>query len=240
MIDEGDFKDGVKRASQAIEIAKQHNLPEREKIENIALTVQYGKLRHLFDSAQEKCESQKFDEVLNLAHQCLELSEILKDVHWCSEVLSMLGQIKAHQGDYEGGVQDLEKAVSLLQENQLDGVEELQEIIFIVKNNEAVRLHEKANFAAQKGNLEEAIELAQKAYEFQCSVNHKNIQPATLGLLGQLLLAQNRSAEGLKQLQQALDIAQELQAQEAINQLQEMISVFSRKIEDQDIGGEQL
>jgi hypothetical protein len=59
-------------------------------------------------------------------------------------------------------------------------------------------------------------------------------------LLGQLLLAQNRSAEGLKQLQQALDIAQELQAQETINRLQEMISIFSREIEDQDIAGEQL
>ncbi|MEH2400015.1 tetratricopeptide repeat protein [Nostoc sp.] len=240
LIHEGDFAEGVKRASQAIEIAKQHNLPEREKIENIALAVQYEKLRHLFDSAQEKCESQEFEEVLNLAHQCLELSEILKDVHWCSEVFSMLGQIKAHQGDYQDGVQDLEKAVSLAQENQLDGVDELQEIVFTVKNNEAVRLYEQANFAAQQGNIEEAIELARKAYEFQCSVNHKNSQPATLGLLGQLLLAQNRSAEGLKQLQQALDIAQDLQAQEAINQLQEMISVFSRKIEDQDIGGEQL
>lgn len=152
----------------------------------------------------------------------------------------MLGQIKAHQDDYQGGVQDLEKAVSLAQENQLDGVDELEEIIFTVKNNQAVRLHEQANFAAQQGNLEEAIELARKVYEFQCSVNHKNSQPATLGLLGQLLLAQNKSAEGLKQLQQALDIAQELQAQETINRLQEMISVFSRKIEDQDIGGEQL
>lgn len=240
LIDEGDFKEGVKRASQAIEIAKQHNLPEMEKIENIAIAVQYGKLRHLFDSAQEKCESQKFDEVLNLAHQCLELSEILKDVHWCSEVFSMLGQIKAHQGDYQGGIQDLEKAVSLAQENQLDRVNELQEIIFIVKNNGAVRLHEQANFAAQQGNLKEAIELARKAYEFQCYVNHKNTQPATLALLGQLLLAQNRSEEGLKQLQQALDIAQELQVEEVINRLKEMISVYAREIEDENINGEQL
>ncbi|MEH2289227.1 tetratricopeptide repeat protein [Nostoc sp.] len=200
LIHEGDLREGVKRASQAIEIAKQHNLPEREKIENIALAVQYGKLRHFFDSAQEKCESQEFDEVLNLAHQCLELSEILKDVHWCSKVFSILGQIKAHQGDYQGGVKDLERAVSLALENQLDGVDDLQEIIFTVKNNEAVRLYEQANFAAQQGNIEEAIELARKAHEFQCSVNHKNSQPATLGLLGQLLLAQNRSAEGLKQL----------------------------------------
>ncbi|MFN6486238.1 MULTISPECIES: tetratricopeptide repeat protein [unclassified Nostoc] len=240
LIHEGDFAEGVKRASQAIEIAKQHNLPEREKIENIALAVQYEKLRHLFDSAQEKCESQKFEEMLNLAHQCLELSEILKDVHWCSEVFSMLGQIKAHQGDYQGGVRDLERAVSLAQENQLDGINELQEIIFTVKNNEAVCLYEQANFAAQQGNIEEAIELARKAYEFQCSINHKNSQPATLGLLGQLLLAQTKSDEGLKQLQRALDIAQELQAQETIDQLQEMISVFSGQIEDQDIGGEQL
>ncbi|MEH1997294.1 MAG: tetratricopeptide repeat protein [Nostoc sp.] len=240
LIHEGDFREGVKRASQAIEIAKQHNLPERENIENIALAVQYEKLGHLFDSAQEKCKSQEFEEVLNLAHQCLELSEILKDAHWCSEVFSMLGQIKAHQGDYKGGVQDLQTAVSLAKENQLDGVDELQEIIFTVKNNEAVRLYEQANFAAQQGNIEEAIELARKAYEFQCSVNHKNSQPATLGLLGQLLLAQNRSDEGLKQLQQALDIAQELQVQEVINQLQEMISVYAREIEDQNINGEQL
>lgn len=240
LIHEGDFKQGVKRASQAIEIAKQHNLPEREKIENIALAVQYEKLRHLFDSAQEKCESQKFDEVLNLAHQCLELSEILKDVHWCSEVFSMLGQIKAHQGDYQSGVQDLERAISLVQENQLDGVDELQEIIFIVKNNEAVRLHEQANSAAKQGNLEEAIQLARKAYEFQCYVNPKNTQPATLGLLGQLLLAQNRSEEGLKQLQQALDIAQELQVQEVIDHLLKLISVYAREIEDQNIDGEQL
>ncbi|MBD0303441.1 MAG: tetratricopeptide repeat protein, partial [Tolypothrix sp. T3-bin4] len=232
LIHEGDFKEGVKRASQAIGIAKQHNLPEREDIENIAIAVQYGKLRHLFDSAQEKCESQNFDEVVNLAHQCLELSEILEDVSWCSEVFSMLGQIKAHLGDYEGGVQDLERAVSLAQENQFDGIDELQGIIFTVKNNEAVCLYEQANFAAQQGNIEKAIELARKAYEFQCSINHKNSQPATLGLLGQLLLAQNRSDEGLKQLQQALNIAQELQAQEVINQLQEMISVYAREIED--------
>jgi tetratricopeptide (TPR) repeat protein len=234
LIGEGDFKEGVKRAYQAIEIAKQHNLPEREKIENIALAVQYGTLRQLFDSAQQKCKSQKFDEVLNLAHQCLELSEILEDVYWSSEVLSMLGQIKAHEGDYEDGVKDLKRAVSLAQENQLDGVEELEEIILGINNNQAVRLHEKANSAAQEGNLLEAIELAQKAYEFQYSINHKNTQPATLGLLGQLLLAQNKSDEGLKQLKQALNVVQELQAEELINQLQEMISVFSKQIEDQD------
>jgi len=238
LIHEGDFSEGVKRASQALEIAKQHDLPEREDIENIAIAVQYEKLRHLFDSAQEKCKSQEFEEVLNLAHQCLELSEILKDVHWCSEVLSMLGQIKAHQGNYEDGVKDLKRAVSLAQENQLDRVEELQEIILVINNNQAVRLHKKANSAAQQGNLEEAIELARKAYEFQCSVNHKNTQPATLGLLGQLLLAQNKSDEGLKQLHQALNIAQELQVQEVINQLQEMISVYSREVEGQNIDAE--
>lgn len=234
LIGEGNFREGAKRASQAIEIAKQHNLPERENLENIAFAAQYGKLNYFFEEAQKKCESQEFDEALNVTQQCLELAEILGDVHWCSELLSMLGQIKVHQYDYEGGMQDLERAVALAQENQLDGVDELQQIIFAVNSHEAVRLYEQAYSAAQQRKLEEAIKLTQKAYEFQCSVNHKNTQPATLCLLGQLLLASNRTEEGLKRLQQALDIAQELQAQGIINQLQEMISVFTKGIEDQD------
>nr|WP_228014381.1 tetratricopeptide repeat protein [Fortiea sp. LEGE XX443] len=235
LIGEGNFKEGVKKASQAIEIAKLHNLPERENIENISVAVQYGTLKNIFNSAQEKCKSQQFDEVLNLGYQCLELSELLEDVYWASEVYSMLGQIKAHLGNYEDGIKDLKKAVSLAQENQLDGVEELQKIILAINHNQAVRLHEAANSAAQERNLAEAIKLARKAYEFQCSINYKNIQPVTLGLLGQMLLAQNQSDKGLKQLQQALNIAQELKAQELINQLQEMISVYARKIKDRDI-----
>lgn len=227
LIGEGKFQEGVKKASQAIEIAKLHNLPEREDIENIALAVQYGTLKNIFDSAQKKCKSQQFDEVLNLGYQCLELSELLEDVYWASEVYSMLGQINAHLGNYEDGIKDLKKAVSLAQENQLDGVEELQKIILAINHNQAVLLHEKANSAAQERNLVEAIELARKAYEFQCSINYKNIQPITLGLQGQLLLAQNQSDEGLKKLQQALTIAQELKEQELINQLQQIISLYA-------------
>ncbi|MBE9205370.1 tetratricopeptide repeat protein [Nostoc sp. LEGE 06077] len=239
LIGEGNFKEGVKKASQAMEIAKLHNLPERENIENISVAVQYGTLKNIFNSVQEKCKSQQFDEVLNLGYQCLELSELLEDVYWASEVYSMLGQIKAHLGNYKDGIKDLKKAVSLAQENQLDGVEELQKIILAINHNQAVRLHEKANSAAQEKNLVEAIEIARKAYEFQCSINYKKIQPITLGMLGQLLLAQNQSDEGLKQLQQALNIAQELKAQELINQLQEMISLYPIGAEYQDIDEEE-
>ncbi|HEY9802447.1 MAG TPA: tetratricopeptide repeat protein [Leptolyngbyaceae cyanobacterium] len=240
LIGEGNFHEGRRKSSQAIEIAKLYNLPERENIENIALAVKYENLKHFFHTAQEKCKSQQFDEALNLGHQCLELAEILEDINWSSEILSMLGQIKAHLGDYEDGIKYLNRSVSLVQDNQLDGVEELQEIILRINHNQAVRLHEKANCAAQERNLAEAIELARKAYEFQCSINYKHIQPVTLGMLGQLLLAQNQLDEGLKQLQQGLNIAQELQEQELINQLQEMISIYAQERDNQDIDENQL
>jgi tetratricopeptide (TPR) repeat protein len=232
LIDEGDFREGFKRAFQAVEIAKQHNLTEREEIEQIAIAIQSVNLKHLFEVAQKKCESQEFDEALNITQQCLELAEILGDVQWRLEVLSMLGQIKVHQCDYEGGMQHLKRAVALAQESQIDGVDELQQIILAVNSHEAYRLYEQAYSVAQQRKLEEAIELTQKAYEFQCSVNHKNTQPATLCLLGHLLLAHNRPEEGLKKLEQALNIAQELQEQKLINQLQEMISVFPKEIEE--------
>ena len=52
------------------------------------------------------------------------------------------------------------------------------------------------------------------------------LPPATLCLLGQLLIARNQPEEGLKKLGQALDIAQELQAQEIIDKVQEMIDYY--------------
>lgn len=228
LVDEGYFREGVSRASQAIEIVKQHNPVEKERVEKVAFSAQYGKLKHLFDEAQKKCKRQEFNEALPIANQSLELAEILNDAHWCSHILSLLGQAKALQGDYEGGIQDLRKAFALAQENQPDRVEELQQIIFTVNSHEAGRLYEQAYAAAQERKLEEAIELSQKAYEFQSSVNHKDIQPATLSLLGHLLRAQGKAEEGLQRLQQALNIAQELQAQEIINQLQEIILVFTQ------------
>lgn len=226
LIIHGDFEIGICKVFEALEIAEEQQLPRKQEMQNTALAVQYRKIRELFELSHEKCQSQEFDNAITVALQCLRLSELSKDVDSCSECLSLLGQIKAHQGDYEGGIQDIERAVSLAQENQLDGFDKLQQVIFTVNNNQAVRLHEKACSASQEGNLENAIELAQKAYEFQCSVNHKSTQPATLCLLGQLLIASNQLEEGLKKLQQALDIAQEFQVQEIINQVQELIDYY--------------
>lgn len=234
LIGEEDYQKGLERASQVIELAK----TGKEEIEGIVLAAQYENLNYLSSTIQRKFESQELDEAVYIAHYCLRLAEILGNDHWCSETLAMIGQIKVHQGDYEGGIQNLNKAVALAQENQFDGIDKLRQIIFTVNNHEATRLYEQAYSAAQQRNLEEAIKLAQKAYEFQCSVNSKNVQPATLGLLGQLLLADNQSEEGLKKLRQALDVAQELQAQEIINQLQEMIYASTKRIEDQDAGEE--
>ncbi|HEY9858952.1 MAG TPA: tetratricopeptide repeat protein [Candidatus Obscuribacterales bacterium] len=234
LIDEGNYKEGFEKSSQALEIAKEYNLPEREEMENIASYVQYGNLKHLFDAAQEKCENQNFSGALDLTHQCLELVEALSDVDWHVDILALLGQIKSHQNDYKGGIQDLKKAVSLIRENQLDGFDELTKIIDAVNNREAVRLHDQAYSAAQQGNLEEAVDLARKAYEFQCSVNHQNTQPATLGMLGQLLLVQGKFGEGLEQLYKALDIAQKLEAPEVVNQLEEMIAGFTNQENNQE------
>jgi len=226
LIMQGDFEIGISKVFQALEIAEEQQLSRKQEMQDAALAVQYGKIRQLFELSQEKCQSQELDDALTVALQCLRLAELLKDVDWCSKSLSLIGQIKTYQGDYEGGIQDIERAVSLAQENQIDRLEKLEKVIFTVNNNEAVRLHEKAYSACEDRNLENAIELAQKAYEFQCRVNHKNTQPATLCLLGQLLIAHNLPEEGLKKLQQALDIAQELQAQEIINQVQEMIDYY--------------
>jgi tetratricopeptide (TPR) repeat protein len=234
LIDEGDYREGFEKSSQAIKIAKDYNLAEREGMENIALYVQYGRLKHLFDTAHEKCERQKFGEALDLAHQCLELVEILGDADWHAEIFTLLGQIKVHQDDYEGGIQDLKKAIYLTRENQLDGFDELTKIIDAVNSRESARLHDQAYSAAQQGNLEEAVDLAKKAYEFQCSVNHQNTQPATLGMLGQLLLVQGKFVEGLEQLYKALDIAQKLQASEAINQLEEIIAGLANHENDHE------
>lgn len=226
LIRHGDFEIGISKVFQALEIAEEQKLSRKQEMQDAALAVQYGKIRQLFELSQEKFHNKEFDDALTTALQCLKLAELLKDVDWCSNSLSLIGQIKTYQGDYEGGIQDIERAVFLAKENPLDGLEELQQILFAVNNFEAVRLHEKAYSACQERNLENAIELAHKAYEFQCRVNHKNTQPATLCLLGQLLIAHNLLEEGWKKLQQALDIAQELQAQESINQVQEVIDHY--------------
>ena len=226
LIRHGDFEIGISKVFQALEIAEEQKLSRKQEMQDAALAVQYGKIRQLFELSQEKFHNKEFDDALTTALQCLKLAELLKDVDWCSNSLSLIGQIKTYQGDYEGGIQDIERAVFLAKENPLDGLEELQQILFAVNNFEAVRLHEKAYSACQERNLENAIELAHKAYEFQCRVNHKNTQPATLCLLGQLLIAHNLLEEGWKKLQQASDIAQELQAQESINQVQEVIDHY--------------
>jgi tetratricopeptide (TPR) repeat protein len=229
LIMQGDFEIGISKVFQALEIAEEQKLSRKQEMQDAALAVQYGKIRQLFELSQEKCQSEEFDDALTTALQCLRLAELLKDVYWCSASLSLLGQIKTYQGDYEGGIQDIERAVSLAKENQLDRLEELQQVIFAVNGYEAVRLYQKAYSARQEGNLENAFELAWEAFEFQCRVNHKNNQPATLCLLGQLFIVGNQPEEGLKKLQQALDIAQELQAPEIINLVQEMIDYYSRQ-----------
>ena len=155
------------------------------------------------------------------------LAELIKNTNWASQALSLIGQIRTHLGDYENGIQYLERAIALIQENHLDGVEDLQEIILKVNNYEAVRLYEQAIAAARPENVEEAIKVAKKAYEFQCSVNNKETQPATLCLLGHLLFAYNQPEEGLKNLYQALDIAKELQDQDTIDQVQVKITNFN-------------
>jgi tetratricopeptide (TPR) repeat protein len=229
LIIQGDFEIGISKVFHALKIAEEQQLSRKQEMQDAALAVQYGKIRQLFELSQEKCQSQELDDALTVALQCLRLAELLKDVEWRSGCLSLLGQIKVNQGDYEGGILDIEMALSLAQENQLEGIHELQQVIFAVNGYEAVRLYQKADSARQEGNLENAIELAWEAFEFQCRVNYKNNQPDTLCLIGQLLIVCNQPEEGLKKLQQALDIAQELQAPEIINRVQEMIDYYSRQ-----------
>ncbi|MEG5066117.1 tetratricopeptide repeat protein [Microcoleus sp. B3-A4] len=226
LIIQGDFEIGISKVFYALKIAEEQQLSRKQEMQDAALAVQYGKIRQLFELSQEKCQSQELDDALTVALQCLRLAELLKDVEWRSGCLSLLGQIKVNQGDYEGGILDIEMALSLAQENQLEGIHELQQVIFAVNGYEAVRLYQKADSARQEGNLENAIELAWEAFEFQCRVNHKNNQPDTLCFIGQLLIVCNQPEEGLNKLQQALDIAQELQAPEIINLVQEVIDHY--------------
>ncbi|MEG4024397.1 tetratricopeptide repeat protein [Microcoleus sp. S13C4] len=184
LIIQGDFEIGISKVFHALKIAEEQQLSRKQEMQDAALAVQYGKIRQLFELSQEKCQSKELDDALTVALQCLRLAELLKDVEWRSGCLSLLGQIKVNQGDYEGGILDIEMALSLAQENQLEGIHELQQVIFAVNGYEAVRLYQKADSARQEGNLENAIELAWEAFEFQCRVNHKNNQPDTLCFIG--------------------------------------------------------
>lgn len=240
LIDEGEITEGLKKTSESIRLAKQHDLPKEEELENAAQFVQCQKLKMLFDVSHEKCENGEFDEALILVSQCLELAESLQDNDCLSYVLARLGQIKIQQDDYDSGIQDLQKAVSLVREHQLDGIEELQELIQRVNTHKAIHLYEEASSTAQQGQLERGIELAEKAYDFQCSVNYQLAQPATLALLGQLLALAGRLPEGLEKLYSALAIAEAAQAQELMNQIQERISVLTELAEGQDVCEEQL
>ena len=227
LIDKEDFEIGISKVSQALEIAEEQNLSRKQELQDMALVAQYGKARELIELSQEKCENKDFDAAIAAAQKCMTLAELTKNINWASQSLSWIGQIKTHLGDYENGIQYLERAIALVQENYLDGVEDLQEIIFKVNNYEAVRLYEQALSAARPENVDEAIKLAKKAYEFQCSVNNKETQPATLCLLGQLLVSCNQPEEGLKNLYQALDIAKELQDQDIVDQVQVKITEFT-------------
>jgi tetratricopeptide (TPR) repeat protein len=192
------------------------------------LAYQDREIARLYKLAKDKFKEEDFEEAIPLLEKCLSLAKDKTDNEWQSIILVSLGQVLAIQGNYEIGLNHLKAASGMVQEEGLEGVEQIQEVISQVQKMEAERLYQIAYSEAEQGQLEEAITLFRQALDFQRSIDYLAFQPATLTALGQLLAAQGKLEEGLPHLYEALNLLQQLQVPEQVERVQQIIREVQR------------
>ncbi len=227
LIEQKMLKEGFQKSYTAIKIIESENVVNELK-EGVTEVVhqQQHVLKYLFDSAQSDCSEGLLDEAYGKAQLVLELLEIVEDEPSKILPLSMLGQIKNHQGNYQDGVQNLQESIALAQQYDLESVDGLKQVVAMMNSQQGAKLYHDAYAAAQEGSIEEAWLSAQEAYTFQCAVDDQPSQAATLYLMAQLLVAQNRKEEALEKLHKALNVAQELEDTEGLQHIQHLLDTL--------------
>jgi tetratricopeptide (TPR) repeat protein len=227
---QGDVDEALKHLTDSLELYSKINQTEDIKeVHKLIGDAHSPRALQIHNMAVREANLGHVEAAIRLMEQALSIVEEVEDEEIRAFILLSCGNFLIMQGDFEIGISKVFQALEIAEEQQLSRKQEMQDAALAVQYGKIRQLYQKADSARQEGNLENAIELAWEAFEFQCRVNHKNNQPATLCLLGQLLIVCNQPEEGLKKLQQALDIAQELQAPEIINRVQEMIDYYSRQ-----------
>jgi tetratricopeptide (TPR) repeat protein len=228
LVEQGNFEQGVEKLKKSLELSQELNIPEAELAQKVILGFQYIEIKRLHTLAQDKFEQGEIEETITLLERILVIAKDNKDTEWQSMSLVFLGQALACQGHYEIGINHLNSALAMVQEEGLEGVEQIQEVISQVQKMKAERLYQIAYSEAEQGQLEEAITLFRQALDFQRSIDYLAFQPATLTALGQLLAAQGKLEEGLPHLYEALNLLQQLQVPEQVERLQQIIREVQR------------
>ncbi|MBW4684330.1 MAG: tetratricopeptide repeat protein [Komarekiella atlantica HA4396-MV6] len=221
---ERDFETGLEKLRKALKMSQELNFPGKELMQPFLDEVLNEEIARLYQLSQDKLKEQEIEEAVSLAERCLSIARDNSYVEWQSIILVFLGQVIAAQGNYKIGINHLQTALSINQQQELEKVEKIQKFIYRVQHNEAIIQYNLANSEAEKGHIEEAINLFIKTLDFQRNINYLELQSATLGSLGQLLAIQGRSKEGLNYLHEALDVAEKLQLAENVERIQEIIN----------------
>ncbi len=180
-----------------------------ERLENIELkaAVLHG-IGRVYD-AQDR-----FDEAINILHKSLELKKSIGDIKGEAATLSTLGQLLAEEKeDFRTGLAYLEESLNIYKKLQSSSVEEIERIILIVQQQQAITLHNTAVSKVQEGCFDEAIILYKQSLVITEKTGDVLDKAKTLGMLGQLLAdVKGEFDTGLDYLQQSLEILQPLQS----------------------------
>lgn len=228
LVEQGEFEEGIKKLQKSLNLFYELNLPETELAKKVIFCYQNREIARLYELAEDKFKDKYFEEAIALLEKCFALAKNTTNNEWQSILLVSLGQVLAIQVNYEIGLNHLKSALAIVQEEGLEGVEQIQEVISQVQKMEAERLYQIAYSEAEQCQLEESITLFRQALDFQRSIDYLAFQPATLASLGQLLAAQGKLEEGLPHLYEALNLLQQLQVPEQVERLQQIIREFHR------------
>lgn len=169
-------------------------------------------------------QNQNIGETISLLEKALILATDNNNLDWQVIILMFLGQVIATYKNYKKGINHLKNALELAKKGNFEDTGKIQDIISSVQHKEVIQQFQTAYSAAQNGQIEESINILLKSLDFQRSINHVEMQIATLGLIGQLFEHQGNSQEALIHLQKALEMAQRLQSQENIEVIHKIIN----------------
>lgn len=128
--------------------------------------------------------------------------------------MSTLGQLLAEEKeDFRTGLAYLEESLNIYKKVQSSSVEEIQKIIIVVQQQQAITLHNTAVSKVQEGCFDEAIALYKQSLAITEKTGDVQNRAGTLGMLGQLLADVKGDFDtGLNYLKQSLEILQRLQS----------------------------
>jgi tetratricopeptide (TPR) repeat protein len=221
---ETDFNSGLQKLKNAIDIAQKFKIPENELVQRFFTNILDDEIARLCQLAQDELKRQNIEETISLLEKALKLAIDNNDLDWQTSILVFLGKVIAVHKSYDKGVNHLKNALELAEKENFEEVDKIQNTISSIEHNKIMQQFQTAYSAAQNGKIQESINLLLKSLEFQRSINHVEMQIATLGLIGQLFEHQANFQEALRYLQEALEISQKLESEENIELIHKIMS----------------